>query len=228
MLEGDIILVEFSPTVGHEQSGKRPALVGFSGRVQYEHGTGVGRTHHESSTKAYLGSCRSQKGLRHREFYSSHSPGPLDFRARRAHKLESVPTDFLEDVRARLRAVISYKDIPKNEDSETPIIGQKKGGRRPPFSLFPLGSGSSISWISPASSWSLALAFASISAASCLSPSAVTSRPSLLLTTNAFDSAFLDLGKDQVVVAIIADHVWIGLALMLRRRTGRDLSQHRL
>jgi mRNA interferase MazF len=106
MLEGDIILVEFSPTVGHEQSGKRPALVVSA--EEFNTSTGlVWVVPITSHRKSLPGELSLPEGLTTQGVLLLAQPRALDFRARRAHKLESVPTDFLEDVRARLRAVIS-------------------------------------------------------------------------------------------------------------------------
>ncbi len=106
MKEGDIVFLNFSPTKGHEQSGERPALV-VSNELFNQH-TGF------ILVIPITGKCKNlpmelslPPGLTTKGVLLLSQPRTVDFTARHVRKLESVSPEFLEDVQARLRAVIS-------------------------------------------------------------------------------------------------------------------------
>lgn len=104
--EGDLIWVNFSPTKGHEQNGERPALV-----VSAE-------LFNKSTGLAWVVPITTQrKGLPMEVVLPSGlpitgvlllaQPRAIDFKARNVRKAGFVQMDFLRDVQARLKAVLS-------------------------------------------------------------------------------------------------------------------------
>jgi mRNA interferase ChpB len=105
MERGDIYLVSLDPTEGHEQRGQRPVLIvsptAFNALTQtpivVPITTGGSFARNAGFTVSLLGVGTQTTGV-----VRCDQPRALDLNARRARKLESVPTDILNDVLAKL------------------------------------------------------------------------------------------------------------------------------
>jgi len=106
MQAGDIVFVNFSPTMGHEQSGERPALV-VSDELFNKHSGFVWVIPITGKCKNLPMELSLPPGLTTKGVLLLSQPRAVDYRAMHTRKLESVSAEFLEDIRARLRAVIS-------------------------------------------------------------------------------------------------------------------------
>jgi len=104
--KGHFILIEFDPQSGHEQSGRRPALV-LSNDLFNRH-TGM------------VVVCPITRNDRRFPFHVSIPPGgsvtgfvmveqvkSVDFRSRRARRLGSAPPEVMEEALALLDAVMN-------------------------------------------------------------------------------------------------------------------------
>jgi len=106
---GDIFLLDLNPTKGREQQGQRPVLV--VSPLEFNRMGGVvwvcpitqgGEGFREHGFTVSLMAC----GTETQGVVLCHQPRAVDFRARRASFREKAPADVVEDVLARLRAVL--------------------------------------------------------------------------------------------------------------------------
>jgi len=105
MERGDIYLVSLDPTAGHEQQGRRPVLVISPGRfnrltgvpivLPITTGGGFART-------AGFAVSLMNAGTRTTGIVRCDQPRALDLHARRGKKLESVPTDIVDEVLSKV------------------------------------------------------------------------------------------------------------------------------
>lgn len=104
---GDIIWLTFDPQAGHEQAGRRPALV-LSPKL-YNQRSGLALVcPMTNQTKGYpfevaVPSDRGISGVILADHVNS-----VDWRARRAEKLARCPKEVLNDVLARLAPLLGY------------------------------------------------------------------------------------------------------------------------
>ena len=105
--EGDVIWLDFNPHAGHEQAGHRPALV-ISPAV-YNGKTGLLVCCPLSSQiKGYPFEVPATVDGRESVVLSDQVKS-LDWRVRRARKLDVVPERVVHAVRARIKALLKIK-----------------------------------------------------------------------------------------------------------------------
>jgi mRNA-degrading endonuclease toxin of MazEF toxin-antitoxin module len=102
---GDIYLVSLDPTAGHEQQGTRPVLVVSPDK--FNSLTRVPIVVPITSGGAFARSAGfavslAAAGTRTTGVVRCDQPRPLDLAARKGRRLESVPTEIIDDVLARL------------------------------------------------------------------------------------------------------------------------------
>lgn len=102
---GDIVWLQFDPQAGHEQAGKRPALVispsSYNGRVGLALLCPI-----TSQEKGYPFEVVLPAGLKVRGVVLADQIKSLDWQIRRAERVESVPRDVLDDTVAKIRVLI--------------------------------------------------------------------------------------------------------------------------
>lgn len=107
---GDIYLVSFDPTQGHEQQGTRPVLIVSPDRFNSLTGvplvvpitSGGAFARNQGFTVALTG-----VGTRTTGVIRCDQPRPIGLTARNARRLESVPEMIIEDVLAKLATLFS-------------------------------------------------------------------------------------------------------------------------
>ena len=108
MRRGDIYMVSLDPTAGHEQKGFRPVLIispeGFNKFTKtpvilpittggaFARMAGFTVELHQTKTVGYV---------------RCDQPRALDLDSRKAKKVESIPTDILDDVLAKLATIMT-------------------------------------------------------------------------------------------------------------------------
>jgi len=102
---GDIVWLQFDPQVGHEQAGHRPAFV-VSPRA-YNKKVGLALfCPITSRAKGYPFEVPLPKGGKARGAILSDQLKSLDWRARKAARLESAPDAVVQEVTARVLALV--------------------------------------------------------------------------------------------------------------------------
>ena len=101
---GTLIKVSFDPTVGHEQSGNRPALV-VSDRV-FHNATGFALCMPITSKQKSLLFEIEIKGKKVTGVALPHSTRMLDLEAREFTVIEKVPKEALEKVQIILKKIV--------------------------------------------------------------------------------------------------------------------------
>lgn len=109
MERGDIYRVSLNPTSGHEQRGMRPVLIVSPGAFNRLTGTPVvlpitpgGRFARTAGFTVSL----EKADIRTTGVVRCDQPRALDLRARHGRKLESVPSEIMEDVLAKLATIL--------------------------------------------------------------------------------------------------------------------------
>ena len=103
---GDLVWLEFDPRTGHEQAGRRPALVVSS--TAYNRKVGLALLCPiTSQQKGYPFEVALPPSLPIRGVVLSDQVKSLDWRARRATLITRVPTVVLDQVIARISALIA-------------------------------------------------------------------------------------------------------------------------
>ncbi len=104
---GDIVWLEFDPQAGHEQAGHRPALVLSPAAYNVKKGLMV-CCPLSSKVKGYpfevLTQVDGQEGVALSDQVKS-----LDWRVRKAKKKGTVPEEVLQDVRAKIKALLGIR-----------------------------------------------------------------------------------------------------------------------
>ncbi len=103
--QGDIVMIDFSPRAGHEQSGRRPALViSNQGFHQYTRMAIVCPI--TTQLKDYpMHVALDERTTITGEILCEHVKS-LDYQARKAKFIEVLPEDLLEEVLERIRLSI--------------------------------------------------------------------------------------------------------------------------
>jgi mRNA interferase MazF len=103
---GDIVWLQFTPQAGHEQSGRRPALVvspkAYNGKVGLALFCLV-----TSSVKGYPFEVLLPEKHKARGAILADQIKSLDWRIRRARRIARAPKDVLEEVLAKIQVLIS-------------------------------------------------------------------------------------------------------------------------
>lgn len=104
---GDIVWLEFDPQMGHEQAGHRPALVLSPAAYNVKKGLMV-CCPLSTKVKGYpfevLTKVDGQEGVALSDQVKS-----LDWRVRKAKKKGTVPEEVLQDVRAKIKALLGIR-----------------------------------------------------------------------------------------------------------------------
>ena|SRR5438046_419758 len=102
---GDVMLADLSPTIGHEQSGRRPVLVLTPQR--YNRLTGLAvvcpLTNRE---KGYGFEVPLPHGLKVNGVILADQVKSLDWRHRNIHFLAALPADFVHSVASRVASLL--------------------------------------------------------------------------------------------------------------------------
>jgi mRNA interferase MazF len=102
---GDVVWVDFTPQVGHEQAGRRPAVV-LSPRIYNEKAGLAILCSVTSQVKGYPFEVVLPAGLPFRGVILADQLKSLDWRQRRVEKSGKVPVAVLEQVRRRVATLI--------------------------------------------------------------------------------------------------------------------------
>ncbi|MBW1783978.1 MAG: type II toxin-antitoxin system PemK/MazF family toxin [Deltaproteobacteria bacterium] len=103
--QGDMIAVTFDPRSGHEQKGRRPALV--ISKDLFNRSTGLAMVCPLTNTKrAFPFHVPAPEGSSLTGFIMVEQVKSVDFRARKAKRIERAPDELLADVLAILDACI--------------------------------------------------------------------------------------------------------------------------
>lgn len=103
--QGDIIWVDFSPTKGHEQAGRRPALIVSADVFNQETGGIVWAVPITSKINGY-GKLTVPEELPISGVFILSQIRALDTNARNFEVICSVPDDIMDDIIGRLCAVL--------------------------------------------------------------------------------------------------------------------------
>jgi len=102
---GDLVWLQFTPQRGHEQAGLRPALV-ISPR-SYNRKVGLALACPiTGQVKGYPFEVSLPEGLAARGAILCDQVKSLDWRARRARRLDRVPREVMADVTSRILALV--------------------------------------------------------------------------------------------------------------------------
>ncbi|MBI5528576.1 MAG: endoribonuclease MazF [Deltaproteobacteria bacterium] len=103
---GDLIWINFNPQTGHEQAGRRPALVlspaSYNGRVGLAIMCPI-----TSHVKGYPFEVAIPEGLGVSGVVLSDQVKSLDWRARNAERIDSLPVGALAQVVGRIEELLS-------------------------------------------------------------------------------------------------------------------------
>ena len=102
---GELIWVDFNPQAGHEQAGRRPALVLTAERFNAATGM-LFACPVTSKVKGYPLECPLPDGLRISGVLLVHQCRMLDWRVRRAEVIEAAPPEVVETVRGMLTTLL--------------------------------------------------------------------------------------------------------------------------
>ena len=102
---GDVVWLQFDPQAGHEQAGKRPALVispaAYNGRVGLALLCPI-----TSQKKGYPFEVALPGGFKVQGVVLADQIKSLDWRARRAERAGDVPAAVLEETVAKIRVLV--------------------------------------------------------------------------------------------------------------------------
>lgn len=103
---GDVVWLEFSPQVGHEQAGRRPALVvsprSYNGRVGLALFCPV-----TTRVKGYPFEVRFPEDSKVRGAVLADQVNSLDWKERRAKRYAAAPTAVTTEVLAKIQALVA-------------------------------------------------------------------------------------------------------------------------
>lgn len=110
MKRGDIWLVSLDPTAGHEQQGTRPVVIVSPAAFNDLTGTPVVlpiTTGGSFARRRGFAVSLEDAGTRTRGVIRCDQPRVLDLAARNGQRLETVPEPIMDEVLARLAAIIT-------------------------------------------------------------------------------------------------------------------------
>ena len=107
MERGDIYLVSLDPTSGHEQQGRRPVLIVFTGLQPADENAGRAADYQQVQLRPHGWLCRVADGGRNEPtgVVRCDQPRPSMLASRNARKLESVPSAIMDEVLAKLAPI---------------------------------------------------------------------------------------------------------------------------
>ena len=103
--QGDIVMLDFTPQAGHEQVGRRPALVVSNSSFQRYTGLAI-FCPSTNQIKDYPLHVRLDDRMKTTGEILCEHVKSLDYRARKATFVETVPDDLLSDVLDRVRMAL--------------------------------------------------------------------------------------------------------------------------
>ncbi|HUU27740.1 MAG TPA: endoribonuclease MazF [archaeon] len=103
---GDIIWLSYDPKAGHEQAGRRPALVLSPGLYNQKVGLAL-VCPITTQTKEYPYEVRLPEGMEISGVILSDQIKSLDWKARRAQFIGKVPRNIIEDVLAKIATLLT-------------------------------------------------------------------------------------------------------------------------
>jgi mRNA interferase MazF len=106
---GDLVWVDFNPQSGRKQAGRRPALVLTSSAYNRKVGLAI-FCPVTSQVKGYPFETALPPGLRVQGVVLADHARSLDWRARRAEFICATPAEVVDDVVAKVQALISGED----------------------------------------------------------------------------------------------------------------------
>jgi len=102
---GDVVWLEFNPQTGHEQAGRRPAVVvspgAYNGKVGLALFCPV-----TSRIKGYPFEVSMPEGGEVTGVILADQIKSLDWRARRAERVATLPAEVLQEVLAKIRVLV--------------------------------------------------------------------------------------------------------------------------
>jgi mRNA interferase MazF len=105
--KGDVIWLNFNPQTGHEQAGKRPAMVVTP--MQYNKVTGLGLfCPVTSKIKNYPFEVKIPEGFGISGVILADHVKNLDWKAREAELIFSLPKDIFNEVISKFKVLIDY------------------------------------------------------------------------------------------------------------------------
>ena len=110
MQRGEIWLVSLDPTAGHEQQGTRPVVIVSPAPFNELTGTPVVvpvTSGGSFARRRGFTVSLDDAGTRTTGVIRCDQPRTLDFAARKGKRLESVPEPIMDEVLARLRAIVA-------------------------------------------------------------------------------------------------------------------------
>ena len=106
---GDVVWLQFDPQAGHEQAGKRPALVlspsAYNGRVGLALLCPI-----TSQRKGYPFEVALPTGMRIQGVVLADQIKSLDWRIRRAERVDGVPNGVLDEAVAKIRVLLEPEE----------------------------------------------------------------------------------------------------------------------
>jgi mRNA interferase MazF len=106
---GDLVWLQFNPQKGHEQSGRRPAMV--VSPKSYNHKTGLALfCPVTSQVKGYPFEVVLPSGGKPSGAVLSDQIKSLDWRARNAKKISKAPKEAIQEVLAKIYALVEERD----------------------------------------------------------------------------------------------------------------------
>ncbi|MCZ0953901.1 MAG: type II toxin-antitoxin system PemK/MazF family toxin [Rhodospirillaceae bacterium] len=109
MERGEIWIVRLDPTAGHEQQGTRPVLIVSPASFNRLTGTPIVlpiTTGGNFARRAGFAVSLEGTGTRTRGVVRCDQPRALDFAARKGKRVDTVPEHLVDDVLARLTAIL--------------------------------------------------------------------------------------------------------------------------
>ena len=107
---GDAVRIQFNPQAGHEQGGRRPALVlspaAYNGKVGLAVLCPI-----TSQAKGYPFEVRIPPGRRVGGVVLADQVKSLDWRVRETEAIESLPSEVVEEVLAKLSTLLAWPPV---------------------------------------------------------------------------------------------------------------------
>ena len=107
---GDVVWVDFNPTIGHEQAGLRPALV-LSAQHYHEVSSLMVVCPITSSSKGYLFEVSIPAGAPVTGVVLADHVRSMDWRRRKTSYIGRMPTDVVNTVRQAVRLLLEGSSI---------------------------------------------------------------------------------------------------------------------